>query len=111
MSISSIGSAQQGFSFPSIEEVDHEHSKPTAQQQVRRNSCQRTESFKYAVVDNTHIETPNINDTIHSCSVISNEGTTFSDYDPEKFLSNALGDMTSLSESGICNNVRMKVII
>lgn len=102
MSLSSVNSDHQGFIFPSIEEVDSYQSDFQNLSQLRVNRCQRTESFKNAITDNVFVESPN-SDYRTSASVISNEGTTFSDYDPEKFLKNALGDIASLSESGICN--------
>lgn len=104
MSISSLGSEHQGFTFPSIEEVDPNRSKvQPPQNQVKSSKCKRTDSFKSALLENICAESLNFEDARHSCSMISNEGTTISDYDPEKFLRNALGDVASLSESGICN--------
>lgn len=99
ISISSIGSEPQGFTFPSLEELDKEQSNIQIQRQSRRQRVQRTESFRSALLDNICLESSNLNNTTYSCSVISNEGTTWSEYDPDKFIKNAIGDVTA--ESGI----------
>lgn len=102
-SISSIGSEQQGFVFPSLEEAEGSQSSLLIQPPVRRQRSMRSESFKTAILDDVYIESSNSNDPRHSSSIVSTAGTTVSDFDPEKFLNNALGDIKSLSESGICN--------
>ncbi|KAG5890196.1 hypothetical protein JTB14_010658 [Gonioctena quinquepunctata] len=45
-------------------------------------------------------------DTGHDSSM-----TTVSEYDPKKFLENALGDLTNLSESGVCDNLSVSMQI
>lgn len=102
MSVSSVGSEHQGFIFPIIEEAKPDRCDSKNVPPKKINKCQRTESFKTAVLDNAVENSQNLENR-YSCSQISNAGTTFSEYDPEKFLRNALGDVSSLSESGICN--------
>lgn len=95
MSISSAGSS--GFVFPGTEEIVEHPGPVQVQRNIQRHRSVRSESFKTALSDTIYVDARNPDDTANSCSVLSTEGTTFSEYDPEKFLKNAIGEVASLS--------------
>lgn len=103
MSMSSPETEHHGFLFPGVAEVKKDREVQNISER-RITKCQRSDSFKTALSEIDLIKDPkNLVENMYSSSIVSAEGTVVSDFDPEKFLKNAIGDVTSLSESGTSN--------